>query len=232
MVSYHAASHSSICARDLKSLIMTSQSPPRKQIALPHDSPARVKSVHSDPSYQSDILEQARVAVLHDLGSCIPMVPFQTFLDYLAPPQPEFDLDATMRSLKLGTEPVLTSSNRWSKFPKAPKDSQGSEDRVFSPMPEIFTKVVAAIVANSCGKLREDNRTIDFLQNPSRAPTSTERRNDSRPDGYLVLKDRNKDMSKDGKREDILWADIALSCEYKLKDGDEEIDDVRIHQGL
>jgi hypothetical protein len=91
-------------------------------------------------------------------------------------------------------------------------------------MPEIFTKVVVAIVANSSGKLKEDNRTVDFLQNPSQAPTSVERHNESRPDGYLVL--------KHGKKEDILWADIVLSCEYKRNDGDDDLDDVRIHQGL
>ena len=59
-------------------------------------------------------------------------------------------------------------------------------------MPEIFTKVLVVlvvIVANSGGKLKEDNRTLDFLQNPSQAPTSDERHNESRPDGYLVLKD-------------------------------------------
>ena len=156
------------------------------------------------------------------------MIPLQTFLDYLAPPQPDFDLNATIQSLKLGSKPVLTPSNRWSEFAKAPKDSQVPEDRVFSPIPEIFTNVVVAIVANSGGKLKEDNRTVDFLQNPSRTPTSADRRNDSRPDGYLVFKDRNQD----GKNDDIRWADIALSCEYKRKDGANDLDDVRIHQGL
>ena len=160
------------------------------------------------------------------------MIPLQDFLDYLAPPQPDFDLNATIQSLKLGSEPVSTSSNRWSIFPKASKDSQDSEDGVFSLMPEIFTKVVVAIVANSGGRLKEENCTIDFLQNPNLAPTSTERCNESRPDGYLVLKDRNKRMSKIGKRENILWADIALLCEYKRKDSEKDLDDVRIHQGL
>jgi hypothetical protein len=161
------------------------------------------------------------------MGSYAPKIPFQTFLDYLAPPQPNFDLNATMQSLKLGSKPVLTSSNRWSKFAEAPKHSQGSEDNVSSPLPEIFTKVVLAIVANSGGKLKEDNRTVDFLQNPSQTPTSAERddeTHESRPDGYLVL--------KDAKKEDILWADIALSCEYKREDGDGDLDDVCIHQGL
>jgi len=201
-------------------------------MAMTGDSPPRVKSVHSHPSYQSDILVDARQAVLQDVGSYTPMIPFQTFLEYLAPPQPEFDLNATMQSLKSGTKPVLESSNRWSGFPKDPKDSQGSEDRVFSPIPDIFTKVVAAIAANSGGKLNEDKRTVDFLQNPSLAPTSAERRNESRPDGYLVFKDRVNVTSDDGRREAIFWADIALSCEYKRKDGVDDLDDVRIHQGL
>jgi hypothetical protein len=196
------------------------------------ESPTRVKSVHSNPGYQSDILGDARLAVLHDLGPYAPMIPFQTFLDYLAPPQPDFDLNSTIQSLKSGPQPGLTPSNRWSKFAKAPKDTQGSEDSVFSPITEIFTKVVVAIVANSGGKLEEENRTVDFLQNPSLAPTSAERRNESRPDGYLVFKDRKKEMSKNTKKEDIFWADIALSCEFKRKDGGDELDDVRIHQGL
>jgi hypothetical protein len=99
-------------------------------------------------------------------------------------------------------------------------------------MPEIFTKVVAAIVANSREKLTEENRAIDFLQNPSQVPISTERDDESRPDGYFVLKHRNKVMSEDGKREVIRWADIVLSCEYKLEDGDNDPDDVRSSRAL
>jgi hypothetical protein len=197
---------------------MTSQTPPKKQTALPHDSPPPGNNFHSDPSYQSAILEKASMAVILDLGSYVPMISFEDFMKYLAPPQPDFDVDATTRSL-----PVLAPPNRRSKFLKASKDSQGSKD---STVPEIFTKVVAAVVANSHGKLTEEDRTIDFLQNPSRAPTSTERHDDSRPDGYFVLKHRDKVMSKDGKREDICWDDIALSYEYKRNDGDDDLDDL------
>jgi hypothetical protein len=207
---------------------LTSQSPSRQRTEPVNDSPPRMTNVHSDHSYQSDLLD-ARLAV-QDLGPYVPIIPFQTFLDYLAPPQPHFDIDGTMQSLKSGSEPILTSSDRWSKFPKTPKDSQGSEDGVFSPMPEIFTKVVVAIVADSDGKLKEDMRTVDFLQNPSQVTTSADRHNESRPDGYLVLKDRTKEMLKDGEKEDICWADIALSCEYKREDGGNDSDDVRIHQ--
>ena len=173
------------------------------------------------------------MAVLLDLGSYIPMITFMDFLEYLAPPQPNFDLGATMQSLKSGAKPALTPSNRWSMFHNVPKGSR-KEDKFFSPIPEIFSEleVVATIVANSLGELKEEYRTIDFLQNPSRAPTSAaERRNESRPDGYFVLKHRDKVMLPD-ETEDIHWADIALSCEYKLEDGGNELDDVRIHQGL
>ena len=205
---------------------MASQSHPQNI----SDSPVRVKSVHSSHSYQSDRLEEARLAVLQDLGSCIPELSYEIFLKHLAPQLHKIiDLRATMQSLKLGSEPILTSSDQWSKFSKAPKDSQGSEDTIYSLIPEIFNKVVDVIVANSDGKLKS---TVDFLQNPTRAPTSAERYNESRPDGYLVLKDRTTKRTKDGKNEDILWADVALSCEYKRKDGVDELDDVRIHHGL
>jgi hypothetical protein len=185
----------------------------------------------SNHSCQSD-LEAVSLTALLSLGSCVPMIPFQTFLDRLAPPQPDFDLDATMTSLRSGFEPALTSSNRWSKFVDAPNDSQGSEDEESSPIPDIFTNVVLAIATNSGGKLADHKRTVDFLQNPSRAPTSDERRNKSRPDCYLVLKDRHKRMSKDGKKENILWADIALSCEYKRNDTCFDLNDVGILRWL
>jgi hypothetical protein len=198
------------------------QSPPREQVELSHESPVRVKNVHSNPSYQNDQLEDARLAVLDDLGSRIPEIPFQTFLDHLAPPQPDFDLEATIRSLKSAS--ILTALDWWTAFDQAPKDRDCSEEAAFKPIPEIFTKVVDKIVANSQSKLTKDDRSTDFLQNPSRAPTSAERHNASRPDGYLLVKDR--------KQGGVSWDDVVVSCEYKRKDGDEELDDVGISQGL
>ena len=92
---------------------------------------------------------------------------------------------------------------------------------------------MVAIIANSGGKLKEDNITVDFLLNPSQAPTSAERHKRSRPDGYFVLKNRSKAMSKGGRKEDILhWGDIVLIWEYKRKGGVNELDDVCNHQGL
>lgn len=200
---------------------MTSQSPPRQQIALSHESPVRMKSVHSNPSYQNDLLEDARLAVLEDLGPCIPEIPFQTFMDHLVPPQPDFDIDGMMKWLK-GPAAMLTTSDQWTKFEKAPKD-QESEDGAFGLISEIFMKVVEAIIVNSQAKLTERDRSTDYLQNPNRAPMSTKRHNASRPDGFLLLKDRNQGA--------LSWADVAVLCEYKRKDGDDELDDARIQQG-
>lgn len=97
-------------------------------------------------------------------------------------------------------------------------------------MPDIFKNVVAAVAKDLGGK----QQTVDFVNNPNATPTSADRHSGSKPDGYLVLKDGNKWKSKPskGEPEKFLWANIALSCEYKPKDGNGPQDDVRIYQGL
>jgi hypothetical protein len=126
-----------------------------------------------------------------------------------------------MKSLKLSS--ILTPLDRWTMFDKAPKDRDCSEDAAFKPIPKIFAKVVDAIIANSQEKLTKDHCSIDFLQNPNRAPTSAERQNANRPDSYMLVNDRSNPGA-------VSWGDIVLSCECKRKDGDEELDDVRVHR--
>jgi hypothetical protein len=144
-------------------------------------------------------------------------------MDFLAPPQPEFDVEATMETLKFSG--ILTAADRWKAFDTEPKDQHGREDAIFKPIPEIFDKIVDAIIMNSNSTLTARDRSVDFLQNPTMAPTSSERHNASRPDGYLLVKDR-------ALVERVSWADILLSCEYKREEGPEELDDVSIRQGL
>jgi hypothetical protein len=117
-----------------------SQSPPRPHASLTHESPVHAKIVHSSRSDQNGLLE--------DLGSSILEITFQTFVDFLAPPQPDFDLNATMKLLKSGSSRILSTSRRWIAFDKEPKDQVGREDAVFQPLPDIFKKVVDAIIAN------------------------------------------------------------------------------------
>jgi hypothetical protein len=201
-----------------------SQSPPRQHVSLTHESSVHAKKVHSSRSYQNGLLEDARLAVLEDLGSRIPEISPQTFMDFLAPPQPDFDIEATMKTLK--SDPaVLTASGRWTAFDKEPTDQYGREDAVFKPLPDIFKKVVDAIIANSNSKLTKRDCSVDFLQNPNMAPMSADRHNATRPDGYMVLKSRSQQGT-------ISWANVVLSCEYKQNGGVEDLDDVSTHQGL
>jgi hypothetical protein len=158
--------------------------------------------------------------VLEDLGPYVQQVTFQEFMDFLAPPQPVFDLEATMKTLKAGRGAALTASARWKAFKNEPKNQSGTEDEIFKPMLQIFNKIVDAIINNS--KLSRDDSLVEFMQNPSSVPMSNNRHNATRPDGYLVLKSRSLGTT-------ISWNDILLSCEYKRNDGHEDLDDVSVH---
>jgi hypothetical protein len=190
-----------------------------------------MKHVYSSGHHQFDTdLQDATLAVLADLGISVPVIPFQDFLQYLALPQPAFNFHDTMTSLKEGPDPTISCSGRWSKFLDDPKDSE-KEEVVFNPISDIFAKVVAAVAANSSGALKKKNSTVCFAQNSNRASASSERRNESRPDGYFVLKnDRGRPRTEKGGK--TRWADIALPCEYKVKDGYDDRIDVRVYQGL
>ena len=135
-----------------------SQSPPRQQASVVHESPVHAKTVHSSRSYQNDDLEGARLAVLDDLGSAVPKVTFRAFMDFLAPRRPDFDLEATMNTLKSMPDCVLSPSGRWKAYNIEPTAQSGGEDAAFKPMTEIFKNIVAAVIANSglkanCGRL-------------------------------------------------------------------------------
>jgi hypothetical protein len=186
---------------------------------IAHDSPVHAKAVHSSHSYQNGLLEDARLAVLQDLGTTIPEIPLQTFIDFLTPTKPQFDIGTTINVLK--SESILSASGRWSAFEKEPKDQVGHENDIFKPMTNIFTKAVDAIIKHS--DLTDSPRSIDFLQNPNSAPKSAERHNATKPDGYLLVKDRLEQGV-------VSWADVVLSCEYKKEEGDEHLDDVSLPQ--
>jgi hypothetical protein len=85
--------------------------------------------------------------VLEDLGSSIPEVPLQDFIKFLAPPQPQFDVGATINTLK--SDIILSTSCRWAAFDKEPKDQRAVENDVFRPITNIFEKVVDAIIKHS-----------------------------------------------------------------------------------
>ena len=65
------------------------------------------------------------------------------------------------------------------------------------------------IIANS--ELTEALNLVQFLHEPDKPPTSSNRWNATRPDGYLVLKQRLSEGV-------VSWAKISLSCENKWND--------------
>jgi hypothetical protein len=192
---------------------------PREQDRINRETPVRQKSVHESYSYQTGKLYGSKQAVLDDLGQHVPQVTFQDFLDHLAPHQPNFDLEATMETLKRDPEGIIPDTGRRSAFNKDLKDQPAHEDTVFEPMPEIFRSVVRAIIANS--DLTSDHVSVGFLQNPTKAPTSNARQIATKPDGYMALKETLQEGNDS-------WHGILLSCEYKRRDGVEQLNDVSI----
>jgi hypothetical protein len=107
----------------------------------------------------------------------------ENFMDFLAPPQPDFDIDATMKTLN--SDPaVITASGWWTAFDKEPTSQSSREDAVFKPLPDIFKKVVDAIIMNSNSKLTKQDCSIDFLQNSNMATMSADRHTQS---GLMVI---------------------------------------------
>jgi hypothetical protein len=96
------------------------------------------KKVHSSRSYQSGLLKDTRFVVLEDLGSSISDVPLQNFMKFLVPPQPQFDVVATINALK--SDIILSASGRWTPFDNEPKDQRAVENDIFKPITNIFEK--------------------------------------------------------------------------------------------
>lgn len=142
-----------------------------------------LQSVHTDVSYESVQLEHGRIAMLDNLGS-IPQITFQDFLKFLAPPQPAFDFDLMMESLK--NDEVILPSGWWSPFERDPKDQDEAEHVVFSPLSHISNKVVDAIITNS--QLTMASKLLKYLHEPRKMPVTNGIYNKPRPDGYLILK--------------------------------------------
>ena len=56
-------------------------------------------------------------------------IPLQAFMEFLAPPQPDFNIEAMME-LKSDSEGILAASGRWTAYEKEPKDQVGKEDAI------------------------------------------------------------------------------------------------------
>ncbi|KAI0916615.1 hypothetical protein AcW1_010385 [Taiwanofungus camphoratus] len=152
-----------------------------------------------DPSYLDGDLEEGRVAVIQELGESIFEVSVQFFLDNIFPPlRPEFDLDRVIQTLKDQND--ILQSGRWRSFPVNPAASWSNENVTFKPLEDMVRQIAMA------GGLGGNGRLLDFENNPNHTPKSELRDSTSRPDGYLILRD---------KQDGVHWTDIALCAEYK-----------------
>ncbi|KAI0924857.1 hypothetical protein AcV7_007226 [Taiwanofungus camphoratus] len=165
-----------------------------------------------DPSYLDGDLEEGRVAVIQELGESIFEVSVQFFLDNIFPPlRPEFDLDRVIQTLK--DQNNISQSGRWRSFPVNPAASWSNENVTFKPLEDMVRQIAMA------GGLGGNGRLLDFENNPNHTPKSELRDSTSRPDGYLILHD---------KQDGVHWTDIALCAEYKKRKSiDDRNDNVR-----
>jgi hypothetical protein len=66
------------------------------------------------------------MAVLEDLGSHVPETMLQTFMNFLAPPRPDYDINATMDILKSMPGGILSACGRWKALVEEPNDQSSS----------------------------------------------------------------------------------------------------------
>ncbi|KAF9230900.1 hypothetical protein BU15DRAFT_83049 [Melanogaster broomeanus] len=195
------------------------------------DTVSRSKHV-SGPYFQSGELNKGRTAVLQDLQH-LPTVSLDYFQRAILPELlPGIDIDAIRDSLIKSS--IWTKDEGWANFhsepcqESAPSEDAGSsevssemscpepredprhEEVVFEGLERIFDDIVnhARAVAP-----QSPSPTLDLVAKPSKSPAS-HRNNSSRPDAYLLLKDKkSKFMSTTDDKDH--WDDIAVSFEFK-----------------
>ena len=149
---------------------------------------------------------------------CIPEVTTQDFLEFVIPPVPRQNLDNILHSLKSG---AVTADGRIKGFDKDPRQAGLTEDKQFRHLHNFSERALAI----ASGELAA-TATLASRYTPHETPRS-EKRNGSRPDKSLVLKDAPQ--PNEGR---VGWQDIVLAFEFKLDDKDNDLYDVSSFQHL
>ena len=167
------------------------------------------------PSYRTGDLLCGRVAVLKDLGP-IPIVPLKYFNSAALPPlRNDIDVQNIERALQASGQITL---GQWREYQSNPSNGSANEEDYYKHLCSIFTAVT-----KQAKKGTGTGTTVDFIQKPNSAPMS-ERANSSRPDGYMLLK--NKKSVKSGTNSRDFWDDVAVSFEFKKYGKDKDKQDV------
>ena len=169
------------------------------------------------PSYRTGDLLRGRVVVLKDLGP-IPVVPLKYFNSAALPPlRNDFDVQNIERALQASGQ---ITSGQWREYQSNPSNGSANEEDYYKHLCSIFTAVT-----KQAKKGTVTSPTVDFIQKPNSAPMS-ERANSSRPDGYMLLK--NKKSVKSGTNSRDFWDDVAVSFEFKKYGKDKDKQDVSL----
>ncbi|KAI0942242.1 hypothetical protein AcW1_002920 [Taiwanofungus camphoratus] len=179
----------------------------RSSLHKPLWTPAIAKQT-STASYVPGSLEQGCTFLLADIGESVPQIMVESFFDNILPPLFEgLDVDEVITALE--GQGRITQLKRWNGFAVDPADSTEKKKT------RVITNAIAEVAANLTGA----DSVLELQNNPNIVPDLCSRTSRSRPDGYLVLRDRDNG---------IHWADIGLSCEYKKSaEKDAEHDNVR-----
>ena len=155
--------------------------------------------------------------MIKDLREVVTQVSRQYFLDHLLPDlHPDIDLDATVAKLREDS----VKNRRWCIWPRDPSNTKGRnrkplhEDVVFKRLETLTSQILDACVSES--KVARDDVKCFLKCNPSRAPQSFSRNNDSRPDAYAVLQSTDTATSDDPVKK-VQWRQIAVTGEFKKR---------------
>lgn len=183
-------------------------------MVLSSDTPARPKRFIKTELASN--LRTSRTAAVEDVGDSVPQISLDAYFDHHLP-----QLPPTLSGDGFGTvlAKVLSCAygqQRWNAFPKNPIQTN-NEGLVFGGL-----IAIADTIRTTVSDLFPDlEPTTVFSNAPDNVPQSTWKTNATRPDGYLILRQRQSPGRPH-------WMDIAFPGEYKRSDKIEAQNDVSL----
>jgi hypothetical protein len=183
------------------------------------ETPCKIRKI-AGPQYQTGSLDEARSAVVDDVGR-IPLVSFDFFCQSVLPEVPSGAVQKSANDLQATG---VIQNGRWSAFPANPKSTKAKESDAFKPLKDVFD----AIVNTTKNYMGDRKPTVKMTCEPNMTPLS-ERSNSSRPDAHLELLD-TKHLAPPASTRHVrlpsYWEDITHSCEFKKGDSEDDCYDV------
>lgn len=176
-------------------------------------------------------LEDARKAVLGDLGLSIPEVSVDFMVDrILLPVHCNFD---TVKTKLQDAGHIL--GGRWAAFDKDPTDSTSNENNSFKALQGIFTEIIHHAKGEISNGDNDDeaggsesHRTLTYHNNPNQTPYF-KRHSGAHPDGYFMRPSTGLYGKRRGRSNTTTvhdWDDITGPAEFKKHNSAADVADV------